>query len=141
LCDPVVELGVVGEPGAGDIDKPCQRPAGEVHRSGVRALQGLGADTDHELVADDTAGHAAVEQQREPAEHPSFIDRLVGACTQDRGAQAVGEGVRRKASIPPGSHDRNADARGTPSGGGDETCTRFSGGDRVPRFPTSQTTG
>ena len=56
-----------------DVDHPGQRPAREVHFPHVGMVQGrlgpFGAEAQHELVLDDSAGHVPVHHEREAAEH------------------------------------------------------------------------
>lgn len=74
-----------------DVYESSERCAGEVHRTNVsfvhERLVIIVGYANHQIAADDTAAHAALQQKRQTAEHLAFFD--VGSIQYS--ADALGE--------------------------------------------------
>src|SRR5262252_249489 len=73
LVDPLAERSLLAGAGRSDEDVTRQRPAGEIHRPGVRRRERLfvspRTDADHQIVLHDAAEGLSAEQEGESAEH------------------------------------------------------------------------
>ena len=78
--DPKAELGVVGHSGATHIHRPSHGPAGDAGLAdmgpGEGILMQIGADPDHQVVAQDAASHVPGRHEDEPAEHLALGNAL-----------------------------------------------------------------
>ena len=64
-----------------NINEALHGTSGEVHRTGVRALQsmieGFGADPNHKIFPDDPTAHVAIDHESDSAEHLLLRDLVI----------------------------------------------------------------
>ena len=78
--DPQAELGVVGQPAATHVHRPSDGTATDAGLAdigpGEGVLMEVGADPDHQVLAQDATAHVPGHHEGEPAEHLALGDTL-----------------------------------------------------------------